>query len=251
MNTNAWKGVSSAGVSWAFQAEGATVADNSPTLAQPTVNVNMARGFLPFTIELDQDYPGFAEEMSTLLAAGYDELLVQKFTVGSGTNEPNGIVTALAADTTVQTLLAANGALATGDVYNVWQNLPQRFRRNASWLMSVNINNKIRQLGTANVFHAYTVNLPAEWADMLMGKSTYETPYMTDLTTSTVHTNVAVVGDFSNYVIATRGGMSVELVPLLVDVTNNRPTGQRGWFAYSRIGGGPSNNKGFQLLCST
>jgi len=250
VNTNAWKGVSSAGVSWAFQAEAATVADNSPTLAQPTVNVYMARGFLPFSIELEQDYPSFASEMATLLASGYDELLIDKFTRGTGTNEPTGLVTALDADTTDEVRLATAGTLATGDVYNAWQNLPQRFRRNASWLMSVAINNKIRQLGTANVFHAFTVNLPSEWADFLFGKATYETPYMTDLT-STAPTNVAVVGDFQNYVIARRGGMSVELVPTLVDVTNNRPTGQRGWFAYSRIGGNSVNNQGFRLLNQT
>jgi predicted phage gp36 major capsid-like protein len=42
--------------------------------------------------------------------------------------------------------------------------------------------------------------------------------------------------------------MSVELVPTLFDITNNRPTGQRGWFAYSRIGGGSANDLGFRLL---
>lgn len=250
VNTNAWKGVSSAGVSWAFQAEAATVADNSPTLAQPQVNVYTARGFLPFSIELEQDYPGFADEMATLLASGYDELLINKFTVGSGSNEPMGIVTALDADTTDEVQLTTAGVLGSQDIYGLWQAVPQRFRRNASWLMSVNVNNKIRQLGTANVFHAFTVNLPAEWADYLFGKQTFESPYMTDLT-STAHTNVAVVGDFSNYLIARRGGMSVELVPTLVDVTNNRPTGQRGWFAYARIGGGSVNNQGFRLLNQT
>jgi predicted phage gp36 major capsid-like protein len=72
---------------------------------------------------------------------------------------------------------------------------------------------------------------------------------MPDSTTSTSATiGLAVVGDFSNYVIARRGGMSVELVPTLFDVTNNRPTGQRGWFAYSRIGGNSANHLGFRLL---
>src|SRR5690606_24484148 len=32
VNTNQWKGVTSAGVSWTFQTEGATVTDASPTL---------------------------------------------------------------------------------------------------------------------------------------------------------------------------------------------------------------------------
>jgi HK97 family phage major capsid protein len=83
-----------------------------------------------------------------------------------------------------------------------------------------------------------------------MNRQWYETPYMTDLT-STAHTNVAVVGDFRNYVIARRSGLNVELVPTLFDVTNNRPTGQRGWFAYARIGGGSANNQGFRLLNQT
>lgn len=252
VNTNIWKGVSSAGVSWQFQSEGVAVTDSSPTLAQPTVNIYMARGFIPYSIEVGQDYPGFADEMSTLLSAGYDELLVDKFTRGSGSGEPNGIVTQLSANTNVRVRVSTSGALNQGDPYNVWKALPQRFRRSANWLMNVGVNNAIRQLGTANVFHAYTQNLPAEWADMLFGKRTYESPYMNDVTTSTSSTiEVAVVGDFSNYVVARRGGMSVELVPQLFDVTNNRPTGQRGWFAYARIGGNSVNDLGFRLLVNT
>jgi HK97 family phage major capsid protein len=248
VNTNMWKGVSSAGVSWAFQSEGVAATDNSPTLAQPTVQVYMARGFIPYSIEVGQDYPGFADEMATLLASGYDELLIDKFTRGSGTGEPNGIVTQLSANTNVRVALTTAGSLGQPDPYKVWKAVPQRFRRNASWLMSVGVNNAIRQLGTANVFHAFTQNLPAEWADELFGKTTYESPYMNDVTTGTGTTELAVVGDFSNYVIARRGGMSVELVPTLFDVTNNRPTGQRGWFAYARIGGNSVNDLGFRML---
>src|SRR6266705_1133523 len=252
VNTNQWKGVSSAGVTWHFNyAEGSAVSDDSPTLAQPTVPVYMARGFLPYSIELGQDYPGFADEMATLLAAGYDELLVDKFTRGAGVSnlEPTGILTALSANTNVRVALTTAGSVGAPDPYKVWQALPQRFRRNAAWLMSVATNNAIRQLGTANVYHAYTVNLPQDWADTLFRRAVRESPYMPDNTTSTTSTiGLAVVGDFKNYLIARRGGMSVELVPMLFDVTNNRPTGQRGWFAYSRIGGGSINDLGFRLL---
>jgi predicted phage gp36 major capsid-like protein len=45
--------------------------------------------------------------------------------------------------------------------------------------------------------------------------------------------------------------MTVELVPHLFGVTSNRPTGQRGWFAWARIGGGASNTAGFRLLNQT
>lgn len=252
VTTNAWKGVSSAGVSWSFDAEAAEVSDDSPVLAQPTVTIYMARGFIPFSIEVGQDYPSFADEMATLLSEGYDELLVDKFTRGSGSGEPTGILTALSANTNVRVTVTTSGTLGTPDPYKVWKNLPQRFRRKATWLMSVDVNNSIRQLGTANVFHAFTENLPAEWADQLFGKTTYESPYMPDTTSSTsATTGLAVVGDFSNYVIARRGGMSVELVQHLVGLTNNRPTGQRGWFAYARIGGNSVNDLGFRLLVNT
>ena len=252
IQTNAWKGVSSAGVSWSFDAEAAEVSDDSPTLAQPTVTAYMARGFLPFSIEVGQDYPGFAEEMSALLAEGYDELLVDKFTRGSGTGEPQGILTALSANTNVRVRVTTSGTIGSPDPYKVWKALGQRFRRRASWLMSVDANNALRQLGTANVFHAYTESLPAEWADQFFGKQAYESPYMPDTTSSTSATDgIAVVGDFKNYVVARRAGMQVELIQNLVGLTNNRPTGQRGWFAYARIGGGSANDAGFRLLVNT
>jgi len=254
VNTNQWKGVTSAGVTWAFQTEAATATDNSPVLAQPVVVVHMARGFIPYSIEVGQDYPQFADEMSRLLAEGYDELLVDKFTRGSGSGEPFGILTSLSANTNVRVTVTTGGQIGAPDPYKVWQAVPQRFRRNASWLMSVSVNNAIRQIGAANVFHGYTVNLPEKWADQLMDSAVYESPYMPDTTTTTsATTGLAVVGDFSSYVIARRGGMSVELVPQLFQQTTagtgvGMPTGQRGWFAYARIGGKSVNDLAFRLL---
>ncbi len=253
VNTNAWKGVSSAGVSWSFDTENVEVSDDSPTLAQPVVTVFMARGFIPYSIEVGQDYPSFASEMSTLLAEGYDELLVDKFTRGTGTGEPQGVLTILSATAGNRVGVQTSGVnFGPDDPYRVWKALGQRFRRKASWLMSVDVNNKIRQIATANVFHAFTENLPAEWADQLFGKQTYESPYMPDTTTSTsANSGLAVVGDFKNYVIARRGGMSVELIPHLFSTTTNLPSGTRGWFAYARIGGGVANTSGFRLLVNT
>jgi HK97 family phage major capsid protein len=259
VNTNQWKGVSSAGVSWAFQTEAATATDNSPTLAQPSVQVHMARGTIPFSIEVGQDYPQFADEMATLLAEGYDELLVNKFTLGSGTGEPKGILTALSANTNVRVRVQTAGSnFGPLDPYAVWKALPKKFRRaRAAWLMSVGVNNAIRQLGTANVYHATTVALPEEWMDTLFNRGAYESPYMPDVTTSTTTTDgLAIVGDFSNFVIARNGGMSTEFIPNLVQqVTAGSgpamPTGQRAWFAYARIGSNSVNDLAFRLLVNT
>jgi HK97 family phage major capsid protein len=247
ITTNAWKGVSAAGVVWAFQTEAATVADNSITLAQPQVNVYMARGFIPFSIEVGEDWPGFQAEMARLLSAGYDELLLNKFTSGSGTSEPRGLLTALAANTNSIVNVATTGAFGYPDVYNVWKSLLQKYRRRASWMMAVDVNNKIRQFGQANVYHAATVTLEAGAAEVLFGKQVYEDPYFPDFT-GTTGQNILVVGDFSNYLIARRTGMSVELVPQVFNPATAFPTGQRGWFAYARIGGNSVNDNGFKLL---
>lgn len=264
--TNKWKGISSPGATWSFDAEASTVSDDSVTLAQPSVDVFTARGFIPFSIEIGQDYPGWAEEMATILGEGYDELLIDKFSRGSGSGEPMGIITALDADTTAEVLLTTAGAFGEVDLYNTWKALPQRFRgiglnqagpgtaaqgKRASWMMSVGVNNAIRRFGTANVFHASTVNLQDEWVDRLMNRQVYESPYFPDVVATTGHTNQLVVGDFQHYRVVRRAGMSVELIPHLVDVTSNRPTGSRGWFAWARIGGGPDTTAAFKLLNQT
>lgn len=48
--TDQWKGVSSAGVTAAYQAEAAELADGTPTLAQPVIDCAMWRVFVPFSI---------------------------------------------------------------------------------------------------------------------------------------------------------------------------------------------------------
>ncbi len=249
INTNVWKGVSSAGVSWSFDAEAAAVSDDSLTsIAQPTVPVYTARGYIPFSIEIGMDWPDFAGEMSRVLAAGYDELLVDKFTRGAGSTEPTGIVTTLTGGNLVTP--TTDGAFGNEDVYKAWKSLAQKYRRNASWLMSVDVNNKIRQFGTSTAMHSFTGDLKMGFAETILGRPVYETPYMPDFTGTTGVANIAVVGDFSNYVIARNGGMSVELVPHVFDVTNNRPTGERGWFAYARIGGDSVNDAAFKMLAN-
>jgi HK97 family phage major capsid protein len=248
VNTNAWKGVSSAGVSWSFDAEASAVSNDAPTIAQPSVTVHTARGFIPYSIEIGEDWPGFQSEMARLLAEGYDELLIDKFSRGSGSGEPRGILTALDANTNSEVVTTTDGAFGQEDIYKVWKALPQKYRRRAAWMMNVDINNRIRQFGAANVYHASTVTLPAGAAEVLFAKPVYESPYFPDFTGTTGASNLLVVGDWNNYVIARRTGMNVELVPHLFDVTNNRPTGQRGWFAYARIGGNSVNDLGFRLL---
>lgn len=247
-----WKGVSSAGVTWVFRAEATATTDGSPTLAQPTVPTHKADGYIPYSIEVGMDYPGFAMEMSRLLDSGYVELLVDKLTTGSGSNEPTGIETALDANTNVEVATTTGGTIGAGDINGLWAALPIRYRNPAiamrtAWMSHTGVNGDIQQLGT-DAGSAFTVNFTAEGVTVLKGRRMYENDYLDDLPSDTSAANLLIVGDWQNFVVAQRAGMNIELVPHVFDVTNNRPTGERAWYAWARVGSDSVNDLGFRML---
>lgn len=249
ITNDTWKGLSTAGVSWQFHAEAAAATDNSPTMAQPEVPTHRADGFIPFSIEIGMDWPGFAEQMSMLLASGYDELLADKLTLGSGNDEPTGLVTALDAVTNPANIeLASASVLQASDIYGLWNALPQKYRRRmtTAWLSSTSMQNTVRQLGTTDP--NFTVDITQEAIPRLFGREYPMNDYMADFAAGTSTDPLLVVGDFRNYLVAQRAGMQVEFLPMLFDVTNNRPTGQRGWFAWARVGADVVNDHAFRLL---
>ena len=66
-------------------------------------------------------------------------------------------------------------------------------------------------------------------------------------TGATEDNHILVVGNFANYYIVDRIGMTVEYIPHLFGA-NNRPTGQRGWYAYCRVGADSVNDGAFRVL---
>jgi HK97 family phage major capsid protein len=250
ITNDTWKGLSSAGVSWKFGAEASASTDNSPTLAQPTVDTARADGFIPFSIEVGMDWPGFAERMSELLGSGYDELLADKLTTGTGADTPQGIVQVLASQTSpvVKTATATASVIAPADIYSLWARLPQRHRRRGTtaFMSDTTVQNAVRQLGTLDP--NFTVNLTEEGIGALFGRAYDQNDYMDDMTTGTTAANLAIVGNWQGFLVAQRAGMNIEFVPMLFDVTNNRPTGQRGWYAWARVGSGVVDPTAFQML---
>ena len=255
ITTDAWKGVSSAGVTWSYDAEASAVSDDAPTLAQPNIPVYAARGFIPYSIELGQDYPGFADEMAMLLNQGYLDLVAKQTAVGSGSSQPTGVFTSLANTTTnpSHVTLTTAGTIGAVDIRNAWAALPERYRPRATWAVSPTVEGKIRALGNSSTWSLadFTVNLTADGTSVLTGRPVVVTDYAPAFTSTTGAANYAVIGDFSNYLVVQRAGMTVELVNHLFDTSTGRPTGQRGWFAYARHGADVVNPNGFRLLSNT
>jgi len=243
-----WNGVSSGAVSWSWDAEGAEVSDDATTFAQPAITVHKAAGFVPISIEAMQDEANVAQEVGRLLAFGKDTLEADAFATGTGSGQPFGIVTALAG-TSSEINAATDDVFAIADVRSTYNALKARYRANAAWLANNSIYTLIRAFDTGGG-GGFWANLNGDRPEQLLGRDIMEAEGMdgTITTSGAVSNFVLVFGDFENYVIADRIGMTVEFIPHLFHTTTNRPSGQRGWYAHTRMGADSVNDGGFVLL---
>ncbi|GHH87821.1 phage major capsid protein [Streptomyces capitiformicae] len=241
-----WNGVSSGQVNWSWDAEATEVSDDSTTWGQPTVPIHKAAGFVPISIEALEDEANVTSEVARLLAFGRDDLEAAAFVTGTGSGQPTGIVTALTG-TSSEINAATDGTFALADVYALDDALPARYRANASWLANRAIYNDIRQFDTSGGA-ALWERLGADVPNQLLGRPAYEAEDMDGSITAAATNFVLVYGDFTNYVIADRIGMTVEFIPHLFHTSNNRPSGQRGWYAYYRVGADSVNDGAFRML---
>ncbi|NUS74937.1 MAG: phage major capsid protein [Streptomyces sp.] len=240
-----WNGVSAGAVSWRWAAEASESADNAPAFAGPSVPVYKADGFVPISIEAMDDAENVTTEVGKLLAFGKDSLEAAALATGSGSGQPTGIVTALTGTSSIVTSTTTD-TFASGDVYKVDTALPARYRPNAAWLANRGIYNAVRQFdssGGTNLWERIGADVPP----LLLGRKALEAEDMDGVVNATQENYVMVYGDFDNYVIADRIGMSIEFLPHLVGA-NRRPTGQRGWYAWYRVGADSVNDGAFRML---
>lgn len=239
--TNDWNGVTSAGVNAGWLAEGTEDTDHSPTFGNVKITPQKASAWVFGGYEVLED-SDFAVQLPDLLADAKDRLEEAAFATGTGSGQPKGVVPAA---TTVAS--AGVAAYAVADVYSVQAALPARFRGPRSklaWLANQTIINKTRQFDTAGG-SAFWANLGMDQPERLLNAPIYESTTMVG-TTTTGSKNL-LLGDFSQFLIVDRIGMSVLYEPMVTG-SNQRPTGQAGWFAFWRVGADVSTTSAFRVL---
>jgi HK97 family phage major capsid protein len=234
--TKEWKGVSSDGVTAAYVAEATEATDASPTLAQPTITTAQGRAFVPFSIEIGMDWGAIQEELVRLISDARDVVDATQFLTGNGSNAPVGLLAigttgSLTTSQRVQTDVAAT--LDIDDVWDLKGNLANsRFFSNSRFAGNPGMLDRIYRFTPAGSTTEPQAMPTRDGA--LCGRPTIE--WSTMVNTTTTGSRVLVVGDFQNYLVADRLGMTVELIPHLFGATNRFPTGQRGLYAYWRTG---------------
>ena len=243
--TKEWDGVTSAGISASWTAEGAETADATPTYVQPTIVPKKADAWVFGSYEVFQD-SGFAAELGRLLADAKVRLEEAAFaTANTGATRPRGVVAAVAAVTASIVTSATTNAFVIGDVYNTSDAVNPRQEAPMAWLAHKRIFSKVRQFDTSGG-GGFWANLGMGLPPQLLGAGAYSCSTMTSAVTT--GGNVLLAGDFSQYYIVDRVGMSVIYDPVIRSTGNNRPTGQAGWYAFWRVGADVVNADAFRLL---
>lgn len=236
-----WEGVTTQGIVVTRSAEAAEVADNSFTLAQPTVNTSRVTGFLPFSVELESSWGALRSEITNLLAEAKDIEEAGAFINGTGVGtSPYGVVKTLPVGSGVPDM----GSFGTEDIYALEEAVPPRFRSRSQFLAAKGTYNAIRQFGNGLDGSDLWVRLGDGRPNVLIGYPALESSEVAAVGSSSGY---LLFGDFSNFIIVDRIGMTIELVPHLFGAAG-RPTGQRGILAIWANGSKVLVPNAFRLL---
>jgi HK97 family phage major capsid protein len=254
--TTTWQGITSGGVTVTRTAELTEVADGAPTLAQPAVTPQRVQGFIPFSIEIGQDWGALQSEMTSMLQEAKDDEEATSFATGSGTPPAaQGVITGA----TVLVTSAGTGAFAIADIYTVETALPPRFRPRAVWVANRGVYNQIRQMDTggggglwlqvAPLARGLNNEIPRGGGigAELIGYPAYEASTMASGTPLTGNPKIMLLGDFRYFIIVDRIGMDIELIPHLFGASG-RPLGQRGIYAIWRNNSAVLSSAAFRVL---
>jgi HK97 family phage major capsid protein len=247
---NVYHLVSSAGVNMEWTAEAAEATDASPTFSQPTVTCYKGDVYVQASFEFLED-SNIESDLGMLIADAKARGEATAFTNGNGTTQPKGIITILQATTASRVSATTNGSFGVPDVFALDNNLSPRWRNNGSWLANKSIYNLVRQMatGSGQQSGSFWVDFGGGLPSQLIGYPTYQASDMTASLSAATASNddVLVLGDFQQYVVADRIGVSLVYEPL-VKGSNQRPNGQVGWYATWRVGADTTNADAFRML---
>jgi HK97 family phage major capsid protein/HK97 family phage prohead protease len=247
---NVWHGVTVGNVTAYWTAEGAALTDGNPTFSNPSITAAKLTVYLPGSYEVFEDSV-LQGELPALMNEGAGFVESTAFVSGSGSGAPKGIITAISAtagSTVTATTRGAFTAASSADVFKVLNAVPSRFEDSATWVANKATFNTIRTMSsTGGQGSLYWTNLNDNVLGQpsLLGSPTRNSSDFSAATTS--GTVLAVLGDFSRFLIVDRVGMSVEWMPNVVD-GSGLPTGQRAIVAHKRVGSDCVDVNAFRFL---
>lgn len=242
VGTDTWQALTANAITAAYATEAAAATEQGPTFTRPEFIAKRAHAFVTVSYEMAQDRPSLPADLGKLFGEARDTLEENQFAVGAGTTVyPQGMGLK---DAYTRKDTATNDVHAVADVLAMEADLPIRHRLNAAWFLCRAAIRAIQayettggQLfnGTGYPAVGNPVNRPNGNTGLtLLGYPVWETPSM-PWTPTTDDTTWGVLCDPSTYVIVDRVGMSVKVIPdMLNGATPSFPTGEIGIYAFWR-----------------
>ena len=239
-----WNGVTAGAVTTYWKAEGSAFTDGSPTTGGVQVDAAMLTAYVTGSYEIFQD-SNLLADLPDLIGEAIDYAEGTAFISGSGSDAPKGIVTAISATAGSTVTATTRGAFTSAsyvDTKALWAALPVRFENSSTWVM-----NKVTWRSISEQMIG-TTGIPL--IEMTDKNTLLDLPVLrsSDMASATTSGNVlAVLGDFSRFIIYDRLGVNIEFIQNVVD-GSGLPTGQRGLVAYKRVGSNVADVNAFRFL---
>lgn len=237
-----WRGVTASSVTVRRGLEGQVSVPSQPTLGRPELGTVKVDAFVPFSIELGLAWQSILSELAAIISDAKDEEEAQSFIYGDGVDEePGGLLGTLPNGSRIsvggsgsnfgpEDLYAIDGAHANA--------LAPRWRARASFLASKGIYNIIRSFADDSDGASLWVRLGEGLPDGLLGYRSEEQSTMPATAAGAPgEEDILVLGDFNQFLIADRVGMTVEVVQHLTQQATagtgyGVPIGMRGLYAH-------------------
>lgn len=189
-------------------AQGAVINENDPTFGQGTLNAYKFGNLIQISTELEQDT---AVDLLGYIAMATGRALAngsgKKFILGTGTNEPQGI---LVGSGTIAQVIGGTGQAGVPtykELESIFDAIIPPYQMNGEWILNQVTVSKLRQLTDLYGRPLWLPSLTSEMPSQLFGKPYYLDPYVPSAGTSA--TSIAF-GDFASYFIRDVQGIRFE-----------------------------------------
>jgi HK97 family phage major capsid protein len=233
--SNTWNGVTSAGVTAGWLAEGTVSSDNTPTLGQLVITPQKEAQWIMGSFEETAD-SDLSAQVPALISDAFNRLEEAAFVTGSGSGQPFGAITRATVDGNTGLVNAASAVA----VFSLLSNLPVRFRvydqAKPYWMANISVINLLRALTAfAAATNAIVNDNTDDGIPEMFGIDLLESTTMDSSNAVGGHKNLLIF-DANSYLICDRIGTTVVYEPLVPGTGGINPAGIVGWFAYRRVG---------------
>ena len=198
-----------ASASWAAIAEEAAFSDQTPTVGQVAFSIEKSGGLVKVTRELLDDsavnLPALLSQLFNEAAGRFEDAGILN---GNDSAQYDGILGSGVADY----VMAATGALTTADLLGIFYTLNSQFRQNATWVMPSLITKVVNSIQSTAAGVTGIASLTASPDSALLGKSVINADDTSNnglATALSANNEIGVLGDFRNYYIFDRIGMTI------------------------------------------